>query len=119
MPIDDALIADTVQSLRVHGLHCVKPDSRLACYVSCKVRTPLGFVFLNSIALVQGDNGFYISFPSREKNSVEQKKKDFFFIESGFKEILTKLAVQAYKDYVATITSAASAHNARLEHQPQ
>lgn len=114
--MDEALIADTIQSMRVHGLHGIKPESKLACYVSCKVKTPLGFVFLNSIALVQGDNSFYISFPSREKNGADQKKKDFFFVETGFKDILTKLAVKAYTDYVATISQAADQHNARLKH---
>lgn len=111
----DELIADTIQSMRVHGLHGIKPESKLACYISCKVKTPLGFVFLNSIALVQGDNGFYISFPSRERNGADQKKKDFFFLENSFKDILTKLAVKAYTDYVATISKAASQHTARLE----
>src|SRR5262245_42387175 len=57
--------ADVYENLRIHMVH--GDTSKTAAFVSCKILTPAGALFLNSMALVRGANGLYLSFPSRKR----------------------------------------------------
>jgi DNA-binding cell septation regulator SpoVG len=83
------------ESLRVFPVP--SDTAKVAAYVSCKIKTPAGYIFLNSMALVWGNNGLFLSFPSRKKENSPRGHEDYYFFEREMRELLQDLAIQEYK----------------------
>ena len=84
------------ESLRVYPVPST--TSKVAGYVSCKIRTELGYIFLNSMALVWGNNGLFLSFPSRKKENSPRGHEDYYFFEREMREKLQEHAILEYKN---------------------
>jgi DNA-binding cell septation regulator SpoVG len=77
----------------VHG-----DSSKTAAFVSCKIITEAGALFLNSMALVRGANGLYLSFPSRKRDGQPVKGfEDYYYMERGLKELVQATAIEEFK----------------------
>jgi DNA-binding cell septation regulator SpoVG len=77
----------------VHG-----ENSKTAAFVSCKILTEAGALFLNSMALVRGANGLYLSFPSRKRDGQPVKGfEDYYYMERGLKELVQATAIEEFK----------------------
>jgi DNA-binding cell septation regulator SpoVG len=77
----------------VHG-----DNSKTAAFVSCKIITEAGALFLNSMALVRGANGLYLSFPSRKRDGQPVKGfEDYYYMERGLKELVQATAIEEFK----------------------
>ncbi|MES2202127.1 MAG: hypothetical protein V4498_07745 [candidate division FCPU426 bacterium] len=83
------------ESLRVFPVP--SDTAKVAAYVSCKIKTPAGYIFLNSMALVWGNNGLFLSFPSRKKENSPRGHEDYYFFEREMREMLQEQAIQEYK----------------------
>jgi DNA-binding cell septation regulator SpoVG len=84
------------ESLRVYPVPST--TSKVAGYVSCKIKTELGYIFLNSMALVWGNNGLFLSFPSRKKENSPRGHEDYYFFEREMREKLQEHAILEYKN---------------------
>lgn len=84
------------ESLRVYPVPST--TSKVAGYVSCKIKTELGYIFLNSMALVWGNNGLFLSFPSRKKENSPRGHEDYYFFEREMREKLQEHAIFEYKN---------------------
>jgi DNA-binding cell septation regulator SpoVG len=83
-------------NLRIHMVH--GDTSKTAAFVSCKILTPMGALFLNSMALVRGANGLYLSFPSRKRDGQPVKGfEDYYYMERGLKEMIQATAIEEFK----------------------
>src|ERR1019366_5038421 len=83
------------ESLRVFPVP--SDTAKVAAYVSCKIKTPVGYIFLNSMALVWGNNGLFLSFPSRKKENSPRGHEDYYFFEREMRELLQEQAIAEYK----------------------
>ena len=84
------------ENLRIHMVHV--ENSKTAAFVSCKIITEAGALFLNSMALVRGANGLYLSFPSRKRDGQPVKGfEDYYYMDRGLKELLQASAVEEFK----------------------
>ncbi|MGH7442218.1 MAG: hypothetical protein ACREKE_06030 [bacterium] len=84
------------ENLRIHMVH--GENSKTAAFVSCKIITEAGALFLNSMALVRGANGLYLSFPSRKREGQPVKGfEDYYYMERGLKEMVQASAVEEFK----------------------
>jgi DNA-binding cell septation regulator SpoVG len=84
------------ESLRVYPVPST--TSKVAGYVSCKIKSELGYIFLNSMALVWGNNGLFLSFPSRKKENSPRGHEDYYFFEREMREKLQEYAILEYKN---------------------
>src|SRR6185369_446792 len=84
------------ESLRVFPVP--SDTAKVAAYVSCKIKTPVGYIFLNSMALVWGNNGLFLSFPSRKKENSPRGHEDYYFFEREMRELLQEQAIAEYKN---------------------
>ena len=83
-------------NLRIHMVH--GDTSKTAAFVSCKILTEAGALFLNSMALVRGANGLYLSFPSRKRDGQPVKGfEDYYYMERGLKELIQASAIEEFK----------------------
>ena len=83
-------------NLRIHMVH--GDTSKTAAFVSCKILTAAGALFLNSMALVRGANGLYLSFPSRKRDGQPVKGfEDYYYMERGLKEMIQASAIEEFK----------------------
>ena len=84
------------ENLRIHMVH--GENSKTAAFVSCKIITEAGALFLNSMALVRGANGLYLSFPSRKRDGQPVKGfEDYYYMERGLKELVQATAIEEFK----------------------
>ena len=84
------------ENLRIHMVH--GDNSKTAAFVSCKIITEAGALFLNSMALVRGANGLYLSFPSRKRDGQPVKGfEDYYYMERGLKELVQATAIEEFK----------------------
>ena len=84
------------ENLRIHMVH--GENSKTAAFVSCKILTEAGALFLNSMALVRGANGLYLSFPSRKRDGQPVKGfEDYYYMERGLKELVQATAIEEFK----------------------
>src|SRR5665213_3128429 len=84
------------ENLRIHMVH--GENSKTAAFVSCKIITEAGALFLNSMALVRGANGLYLSFPSRKREGQPVKGfEDYYYMERGLKELVQISAIEEFK----------------------
>jgi DNA-binding cell septation regulator SpoVG len=84
------------ENLRIHMVH--GENSKTAAFVSCKIITEAGALFLNSMALVRGANGLYLSFPSRKREGQPVKGfEDYYYMERGLKELVQANAIEEFK----------------------
>jgi DNA-binding cell septation regulator SpoVG len=84
------------ENLRIHMVH--GDSSKTAAFVSCKIITEAGALFLNSMALVRGANGLYLSFPSRKRDGQPVKGfEDYYYMERGLKELVQATAIEEFK----------------------
>jgi DNA-binding cell septation regulator SpoVG len=84
------------ENLRIHRVH--GDNSKTAAFVSCKIITEAGALFLNSMALVRGANGLYLSFPSRKRDGQPVKGfEDYYYMERGLKELVQATAIEEFK----------------------
>lgn len=84
------------ENLRIHMVH--GDSSKTAAFVSCKILTEAGALFLNSMALVRGANGLYLSFPSRKRDGQPVKGfEDYYYMERGLKELVQATAIEEFK----------------------
>ena len=84
------------ENLRIHMVH--GENSKTAAFVSCKILTEAGALFLNSMALVRGANGLYLSFPSRKRDGQPVKGfEDYYYMERGLKELVQVSAIDEFK----------------------
>ncbi|HTA17595.1 MAG TPA: hypothetical protein VK786_07605 [bacterium] len=84
------------ENLRIHMVH--GENSKTAAFVSCKIITEAGALFLNSMALVRGANGLYLSFPSRKREGQPVKGfEDYYYMERGLKELVQVNAIEEFK----------------------
>lgn len=112
------VVKEVIKDLRVHILQGARGDSKLLCYFSCKLKTPLGIVFLNSIALSQSThNGYVLNFPSKDKEVNSKGFKDFFYFDGPLKDMMIKEAVEAYKIHVDSISKTAQYHTQKIQQQ--
>ena len=84
------------ENLRIHMVH--GDNSKTAAFVSCKIISEAGALFLNSMALVRGANGLYLSFPSRKRDGQPVKGfEDYYYMERGLKELVQATAIEEFK----------------------
>src|SRR6202453_3207034 len=84
------------ENLRIHMVH--GENSKTAAFVSCKIITEAGALFLNSMGLVRGANGLYLSFPSRKREGQPVKGfEDYYYMERGLKELVQVNAIEEFK----------------------
>ncbi len=84
------------ENLRIHMVH--GENSKTAAFVSCKIITEAGALFLNSMALVRGANGLYLSFPSRKREGQPVKGfEDYYYMERGLKELVQANAIEEFR----------------------
>ncbi len=90
------------ENLRIHMVH--GENTKTACFVSCKVLTEVGAVFLNSMALVRGANGLYLSFPSRKRDGQPVKGfEDYYYMERSLKEVIQTIAIEEFNKKLAEL----------------
>ena len=84
------------ENLRIHMVH--GDNTKTAAFVSCKIVTEAGGLFLNSMALVRGANGLYLSFPSRKRDGQPVKGfEDYYYMEKTLKEMIQATAIEEFK----------------------
>lgn len=85
------------ENLRVNPFQSDR--SKTVAFVSCKINTDLGPMYLNNMTLVNGTNGLFLSFPSRKLPKPDNNGKEYqshYFMDRSLKEPLTQAAIDEY-----------------------
>ncbi len=85
------------ENLRVNPFQSDR--SKTVAFVSCKVNTEIGALYLNNMTLVNGSNGLFLSFPSRKLPKPDPKGNEYqnhFFMDRNLKEPLQAAAIDEY-----------------------
>lgn len=89
------------ENLRVNPFQSDR--SKTCAFVSCKINTEMGAIYLNNMTLVNGTNGLFLSFPSRKLPKPDNQGREYqnhFFMDRGLKEPLTQAAIAEYQNRV-------------------
>lgn len=85
------------ENLRVNPFQSNR--SKTVAFVSCKINTEMGAMYLNNMTLVSGTNGLFLSFPSRKLPKPDNQGREYqnhFFMDRTLKEPLTLMAIEEY-----------------------
>ncbi len=83
-------------NIRIHPVHgkFFGGVRNVKAFVSCKMETPLGNVFLNSMSIRTAPGGLYLDFPKRDGNKAGFE--DFYYLDADAKVVLTDLVLEEY-----------------------
>ena len=73
--------------------------SKTRAFVSCKINTELGALYLNNMTLVDGNKGLFLSWPSRKlpkPDSNGKEYQDHYFADRQLREALSAAAIDEY-----------------------
>lgn len=73
--------------------------SKTVAFVSCKINTELGALYLNNMTLVSGSKGLFLSQPSRKLPKPDKNGKDYqdhYFFDRGLREPLQQAIIDEY-----------------------
>ena len=85
--------------IQFHPLHeNSKKDKTIIGFVSFKWRTEIGSIGFNSLAVVDGGGGLCVRFPRRDAPNAKDKF-DYYYFTDEFKEVATKVAIEAYEEW--------------------
>lgn len=73
--------------------------SKTRAFVSCKINTELGALYLNNMTLVDGSKGLFLSWPSRKLNKPDingKEYQDHYFADRQLREALSAAAIDEY-----------------------
>lgn len=90
-----------IDRIRIHHISNTKNQQapRTVCFVSCRIVTEIGFIHLNSMALVENEGGKVgLVFPSLNR---ESQNMDFYYTEGSLRDEIQKQAIELYTAEIA------------------
>ena len=72
---------------------------RTVAFVSCRVNTEIGAIYLNDMTLVSGNNGLFLSYPSRKMprpDAQGREYRNYYFMDRPTRETLQGQAIDEY-----------------------
>lgn len=87
------------ENMRVNPF--VSAKSKTVAFVSCKINTPLGGLYLNNMTLINGTKGLFLSFPSRKLPKPDPKGNEYqnhYFMSRELKEPIQAHAIKMYDE---------------------
>lgn len=73
--------------------------SKTVAFVSCKINTEAGALYLNNMTLVNGSNGLFLSYPSRKLPKPDAKGNEYqnhYFMDRTLRDSIQEAAINEY-----------------------